>query len=74
MRDALYVNGGDLTSNDGFAMDGLTRIFNFSQSFETNSNNFSALFAPLHSQSPAADYYDGTMFATDDEIYLYGYA
>jgi hypothetical protein len=75
VRDALYVNGGDLFVNGGNAgLNGSTFFFNFSRSFTTNQTDFSALFTPLPAQTPTADYYDGTMFATDDKIYVYGYA
>ena len=79
VRDALYVNGGDLTVNGGDPVDnaglnGSTFFFNFSRSFTTNKTNFSALFTPLPAQTPTVDYFDGTMFATDDKIYVYGYA
>jgi hypothetical protein len=78
VRDAVYVNGGDLTMTveiTGFpGLDGAIYAFNFSQPFEmNNNNNFSALFTRLHAQRPMADYWDGTIFATDDKIYLYGY-
>jgi hypothetical protein len=72
VRDALYVNGGDLTGSAG--LNGSTFVFNFSQSFNSEKRDFSALFRPLPAQSPTADYFDGTMFATDDKIYVYGYA
>jgi hypothetical protein len=72
VRDALYVNGGDLTGSS--PLNGSTFVFNFSQSFDTASKDFSALFAPLSAQVPTADYFDGTMFATEDKIYVYGYA
>ena len=72
VRDALYVNGGDLTGSA--SLNGSTFVFNFSQSFNTEKRDFSALFRPLPAQSPTADYFDGTMFATDDKIYVYGYA
>jgi hypothetical protein len=74
VRDALYVNGGDLASNAAAGLDGSTYVFNFSQSFDTNQIDFSALFTRLPARIPAADYFDGTMFATDDKIYVYGYA
>jgi hypothetical protein len=55
-------------------LNGSTFFFNFSQSFTTNKTNFSALFTPLPAQTPTVDYFDGTMFATNDTIYVYGYA
>lgn len=76
VRDALYVNGGDLNVNvNGNAgLNGSTFFFNFSQSFAVGKTDFSALFTPLPAQSSTVDYFDGTMFATDDKIYVYGYA
>ena len=77
VRDAVYVNGGDLSMTiniPGFGgLDGAIYAFNFSQSFETKNNNFSAFFTRLSAQGPMADYWDGTIFATDEKIYLYGY-
>src|SRR5205823_6534337 len=72
VRDALYVNGGDLMGSA--SLNGSTFAFNFSQSFNTSNRDFSALFRPLPAQSPTVDYFDGTLFATDDKIYVYGYA
>ena len=77
VRGALYVNGGDLTINNNLSSTGLNgSIFalQFSQSFDTESKSFSALFTPLSAQGPTADYWGGAMFATEDKIYLYGYA
>ena len=76
VQDGLYVNGGALTVHTGLngGLNGSTFVFNFSQSFRTEKRDFSALFRPLPAQSPMLDYYDGTMFATEDKIYVYGYA
>src|SRR4051794_10492682 len=71
VRDAVYVNGGELSTTveiPGFrALDGAIYAFNFSQSFETTNNNFSAFFTRLPAQGPMADYWDGTIFATDEK-------
>lgn len=76
MRDALYVNGGLVTTiievlgnNANF---GGVYVLNLSRSFNTSSNDFSALFTMLPG-SMAGTYLDGTMFTNNDELYLYGY-
>jgi hypothetical protein len=78
VRGALYVNGGYLTTNengsDDGSLNGTIYAFNLSQSFNTSNTAFPTLFTPLPGQSPTADYVDGTMFATNDKVYLYGYA
>lgn len=77
VRDAVYVNGGDLRTTNSIpgstSYDGAIYAFNLSQSFQTTNNNFSAFFTRLPAQGPVADYWDGTIFATDEKIYLYGY-
>jgi hypothetical protein len=77
VRDAVYVNGGSLSTTlerPGFpGLDGAIYALNFSQSFETKNKSFAAFFTPLSSQGPMAGYRDGTIFATDEKIYLYGY-
>jgi hypothetical protein len=77
VRDAVYVNGGDLSKTievpGSPGIDGAIYAFNFSQSFETKNNSFPAFFTRLPAQGPIADYFDGTIFATDEKIYLYGY-
>ena len=77
VRDAVYVNGGSLTTvtqaNGYDPLDGAVYTFNFSQSFETTNKNFSTIFTALSAPAPKADYYDGTIFATEEKIYLYGY-
>jgi len=77
VRDSVYVNGGDLSTTveiPGFpALDGSIYAFNFSQSFETNNNSFPAFFTRLPAQPQMAHYWDGTIFATDEKVYLYGY-
>jgi hypothetical protein len=75
VRDAVYVNGGSLSTelNGSPGIDGAIYAFNFSQSFETTNSNFSTFFTRLPDQRPMVDYWDGTIFATDEKIYLYGY-
>ena len=76
VRDALYVNGGLVTTTTeipGINPDGGgVYALNLSRSFKTSSNDFSALFTLLPG-SIAGTYVDGTMFANNDELYLYGY-
>jgi hypothetical protein len=76
VRDAVYVNGGSQITIDqvsGFnTLGGAVYTLNFSQPFGTN-NKSSALFEQLQARHPKADYWDGTIFATDEKIYLYGY-
>ena len=80
VRDAVYVNGGQLlttvnvvgSTSTGF--NGSIYALNFSTSFETQNDSFSALFAALPDQGPMADYWDGTIFATEEKMFLYGYA
>ena len=77
VRDAVYVNGGSLLANFEPptlpTLDGAIYALNFSQPFKTKNSSFAAFFTPLSSQGPMADYWDGTIFATDEKIYLYGY-
>ena len=77
VRDALYINGGSLTTTNSIPgvtpLDGAIYAFNFSQSFETTNSNFSTFFTRLPGQRRMVDYWDGTIFATDEKIYLYGY-
>lgn len=54
-------------------------LLNFSQPFNTGSTNLSSLFNPKQKAGGAANniapnFIDGTMFANNDELYLYGYA
>jgi hypothetical protein len=76
VRDALYVNGGLVATTieaPGINLDvGGVYALNLSRSFNTSSNNFLALFTMLPG-STAGTYMDGTMFANNDELYLYGY-
>jgi hypothetical protein len=75
VRDAVYVNGGDMRTTGSVVSPldgGAIYFFNFSQSFETTNKNFSASFEQ-RSAPPMAGYIDGTIFATDEKIYLYGY-
>jgi hypothetical protein len=77
VRDALYVNGGFLATTieipGSAAFDGGVYALNLSRSFNTSSNDFSALFTMLVGSNIIGNYVDGTMFANNDELYLYGY-
>jgi hypothetical protein len=75
VRDAVYVNGGNMrTAFNGYnPIDGSVYTFNFSQPFQTSNKSFSALFTALSAPHLKEDYFDGTIFATDEKIYLYGY-
>jgi hypothetical protein len=76
VRDALYVNGGEMATTieiPGLNTD-ISGVYalNLSRPFNTSSNDVSALFTVLPG-SMAGTYIDGTMFANNDELYLYGY-
>jgi hypothetical protein len=77
VRDALYVNGGSMANVievNGFSpLSGGVYALNLSRSFNTSGNDFSALFTMLPGFNMTAVYTDGTMFANNDELYLYGY-
>src|ERR1700733_8952598 len=76
VRDALYVNGGSMATvmeiPDSYAFSGVYAL-NLSRSFNTSSNDFPALFTMLSRSNITAMYVDGTMFANNDELYLYGF-
>jgi Kelch motif len=77
VRDALYVNGGFMTTivevNGPSPFGGNVYALNLSRSFSTSNNDFSALFTMLSGSNITAVYMDGIMFANNDELYLYGY-
>jgi hypothetical protein len=75
VRDAVYVNGGNLGTQlvGSPGIDGAIYALNFSQSFNTDNSSFPAFFTQLPAQPQMVDYWDGTIFATDEKIYLYGY-
>jgi hypothetical protein len=76
IRGALYVNGGFWTAagtGDITGINGNTYSLDYSKPFNAiNNTGFTTLFI-----GPKVDgtmsYYDGTMFATDDAFYLFGY-
>jgi hypothetical protein len=76
IRGALYVNGGFwATSGNGVSLgiSGNTYSLDYSKRFDTTNNtNFTTLFTGPEVTGDMR-YYDGTMFATDDAFYLFGY-
>ena len=72
-----FVDGTQpVVSNDG-NVEGDMYLLNFSVPFDTTKTNLSALFTPKSKAGGAANniapnYVDGTIFANDDELYLYG--
>jgi uncharacterized protein YbjT (DUF2867 family) len=77
VRDVLYVNGGNMRTTvevPGFIpLSGGVYALDLSRSFNLSSNDFSALFTTLPGPDPTGIYMGGTMFANNDELYLYGY-
>jgi hypothetical protein len=76
IRGALYVNGGYWETMGASAITGIggnTYSLDFSKPFNTiNNTGFTTLFTgPIVAGDMS--YYDGTMFATDDAFYLFGY-
>lgn len=76
IRGALYVNGGFWeaagTGGNG-GIGGKTYSLNYSKPFNTTDNTgFTTLFTGPRMAGDVT-YYDGTMFATDDAFYLFGY-
>ena len=66
----------NLVTNNG-NQQGFLYYFNFSEPFDTTTTNLTALFQSKPKAGGAANniapnYIDGTMFANDDELYLYG--
>jgi hypothetical protein len=76
IRGALYVNGGFwTTSGNGISLGipGNTYSLNYSKRFDTTDNTgFTSLFTGPEVTGDMS-YHDGTMFATDDAFYLFGY-
>ena len=77
IQGGLYANGG-LWVGEGDAsssgIQGLTYFLNYSKPFNTTDNtDFSAFFAQAKTAGLTTNYVDGTMFADEDEYYLYGY-
>jgi hypothetical protein len=76
IRDALYANGGFWEiqgTGTSTGVGGNTYSLNYSKPFNTINNiGFTTLFTgPIVTGDMS--YYDGTMFATDDAFYLFGY-
>lgn len=76
IRDMLYANGGYWEfqgTGTGNGIGGNTYSLNYSKPFNTiNNTDFKTLFTgPIVTGDQS--YYDGTMFATDDAFYLFGY-
>lgn len=76
IRGALYANGGSWASTGNAlntAANGSTYSLDYSKRFNTTNNTgFTTLFTgPIVTGDMS--YYDGTMFATDDAFYLFGY-
>ncbi len=78
IQDALYVNGANqvigFSASNNNAISGNIFALKFSQEFNTNETEFEALFTvlPTNDTTPLAVYGDGTMFANNEELYLYG--
>ena len=76
IRGALYANGGFcLISGTGVGpIGGDTYSLDYSKPFNTIDNtDFTTLFTGPTLAGDQMVYYDGTMFATDDAFYLFGY-
>jgi hypothetical protein len=76
IRGALYANGGfwvaSGTGTSPSIINGSTYSLDYSKPFNTNNTDFTTLFTgPIVTGD--VTYYDGTMFATDDAFYLFGY-
>jgi hypothetical protein len=76
IRGALYANGGFWAASGTGPSPGInngsTYSLDYSKPFNTNNTDFTALFTgPM--VTGQMSYCDGTMFATDDAFYLFGY-
>jgi hypothetical protein len=75
IRGALYANGGywsTMGAGDITGIGGKTYSLDYAKPFNTNNIGFTTLFTrPIVAGDMS--YYDGTMFATDDAFYLFGY-
>jgi hypothetical protein len=76
IRGALYANGGYWEASGTAAIasiGGNTYSLDYSKPFNTINNiGFTTLFTGPRVAGDMS-YYDGTMFATDDAFYLFGY-
>jgi hypothetical protein len=73
-----FVDGTTSDPTSDGNVEGDMYLLNFSQPFDTSNTNLSNLFTTKQKAGGAANniaptYIDGTMFANDDELYLYGY-
>lgn len=73
-----FVDGTTSDPTDDGNPEGYMYLLNFSDPFTIGSTNLSALFTTMQKAGGAANniapnYIDGTMFANNDELYLYGY-
>lgn len=74
-----FVDGTTSDPTSDGNVEGDMYLLNFSQPFNTGSTNLSNLFTAKQKAGGAANnlapnYIDGTMFANNDELYLYGCA
>ncbi|PLB46355.1 hypothetical protein P170DRAFT_438177 [Aspergillus steynii IBT 23096] len=88
IRDKVYLDGGYLWREEGYTsgapqftsddnQEGKLYYLNLSSTFDTSSDNLTALFGSIPKAGAAANnlapnYRDGVMFANDDQLYLYG--
>ena len=76
IRGALYANGGVWTAMGTAPVTGIggyTYSLDYAKPFNTiNNTGFTTLFTGPRVAGNTI-YYDGTMFATDDAFYLFGY-
>ena len=73
-----FVDGTTSDPTSDGNVQGDMYLLNFSQPFNIGTTNLSSLFTPKQKAGGAANniapnFIDGTMFANDDELYLYGY-
>jgi len=78
VRDQVWIDGGELWTNNTTEVK-ISEFYylNFSSSFDATTN-LTALFNSKdktggQSTNIAPDYVDGTMFANNDEFYLFGW-
>jgi hypothetical protein len=73
-----FVDGTTSDPTSDGNVEGNMYLLNFSDPFAVGSTNLSSLFTTKQKAGGAANniaptYIDGTMFANNDELYLYGY-
>jgi hypothetical protein len=74
-----FVDGTTSDPTSDGNVEGNMYLLNFSDPFTTGSTNLSGLFTTKQKAGGAANniapnYIDGTIFANNDELYLYGYS